>query len=70
MLTIRIPPKADLPTSRAARKIDDLLQDETSMESSLDPEEEMANSDDDNASVATDASSDSESDFDEVAVKV
>lgn len=65
MLTITIPPKADLPTSRAAPKIDDLLQDETSVEGSLEAEEEMADSDDDNASVATDASSDSESDFDE-----
>ncbi|KAJ6554322.1 hypothetical protein B0H19DRAFT_1071733 [Mycena capillaripes] len=69
MLTITIPPKADLPTSRAARKIDDLLQDETSVEGSQEAEEETADSDDDNASVGTDASSDSESDFDEDAVK-
>ncbi|KAF8177082.1 hypothetical protein K438DRAFT_1770194 [Mycena galopus ATCC 62051] len=65
MLTITIQPntKADLPTTKAAEKIEDILcEDNTCLE-----EEDAgdADVDGDNTSVATDTSSDSESELDE-----
>ncbi|KAJ6573241.1 hypothetical protein B0H10DRAFT_2349038 [Mycena sp. CBHHK59/15] len=65
MLASTVPPKkADLPTSRAAEKIEDILRDETALDDSLQVEDKL-DSEDDDASVATDESSDSDSDSDE-----
>ncbi|KAJ7033562.1 hypothetical protein C8F04DRAFT_1184005 [Mycena alexandri] len=62
VLTITIPPsKADLPTSRAAEKLDEVLKEDDTcfeVESDTDGDDDGDN----NSSVATDASSDSDSD--------
>jgi hypothetical protein len=52
------PKKADLPTSQAAEKIENILCDETALDGGLQAESEPV-SEDDNASIGTDASSDS-----------
>ncbi|KAJ7753947.1 hypothetical protein DFH07DRAFT_960018 [Mycena maculata] len=63
MLTITIHP--DLPTGKAAEKIEDILSaDDTCLKPEPDGDD-AKDIDDDNASIATDASSDSESDSEE-----
>jgi hypothetical protein len=69
MLTITIcPTKAELPTLRAAEKIEDILhEDDGCTEGNSDGED---TDDDASGDVATDVSSDSESEFDEEDVDV
>ncbi|KAJ6538655.1 hypothetical protein DFH09DRAFT_1090362 [Mycena vulgaris] len=64
VLTIMLrPKKADLPTSRAAEKLDDILREDDTVDERSDADADAEDDgDDDNKSVATDASSDSESD--------
>ncbi|KAJ6565954.1 hypothetical protein DFH09DRAFT_1314736 [Mycena vulgaris] len=64
ILTITTRPKqSELPTSRAAEKIEDILgADDSCLDGNKLDDDETAEDDDDNASVATDASSDSDSD--------
>ncbi|KAJ7163718.1 hypothetical protein C8R46DRAFT_998727 [Mycena filopes] len=62
VLTITIPATKDLPTSRAAEKVEDVLQeDDTCFEDDSDAEDEDG---DDDTNVPTDASSESESESD------